>query len=43
MKHQDDEQKPKPRKHRPRAPRVKPVPESMRDPRHNPEAAEAYP
>lgn len=41
MTHQHDEQEAKPRKRRPRAPRIKPLPESMRDPRHNPEAAEA--
>lgn len=41
MTHKHNEQGAKPRKRRPRAPRIKPLPESKRDPRHNPEAAEA--
>lgn len=41
MTRHEDGQGPKPRKRRPRAPRIIPVPESMRDPRHNPAAAEA--
>ena len=39
MTRDEDEQAPKPRKRRPRVPRVKTLPESMRDPRHNPDAA----
>ncbi|HQT62688.1 MULTISPECIES: hypothetical protein [unclassified Acidiphilium] len=39
MTRDEDEQAPKPRNRRPRAPRIKTLPESMRDPRHNPDAA----
>lgn len=35
----DDEDERKPVKRRPRSPRIKPVPEEMRDPRHDPDAA----
>ncbi len=39
MTRDEDEQTPKPRNRRPRAPRIKTLPESMRDLRHNPDAA----
>lgn len=39
MTRDEDGQSPKPRKRRPRAQRIKKLPESMRDPRHNPDAA----
>ncbi len=39
MTRDEDEQTPKPRNRRPLAPRIKTLPESMRDLRHNPDAA----